>query len=525
MIQRKTQNLAFWRNDFQITDADHEFLYETLVDSPTPLRVQALTQRLIEQRCQIEESRLRNELARGAIYDPKNSYQVGDAVVFPTFDFELATITAVRAGENPEHEPFSVISARFEGQKKERQFAAALSTPHALNRGDGESIVFDATDSLSPQELFSEIGDVVQARLEAHLRGHSDYFVSAGPMWFTTDQMAPVNLGHLNIAEAAIEMRGAPLRTTELFAPTELDSDISEVVRIFSLETALYNDDRFVQVGPRGQHAWYLRRLMPATAFEVPASLRVAPIRYDRSALDVELLQTEWELNDEFTDGGLAEEAPPQVSSTSVLLIYPHLTAGVLPLPPSARAIFPGGSGVCTAVTLVDGRWGTRFPGWVMHEGRYVAGLGDWFKQHKLPVGARIILSRGDAAGEVVVDFKPQRSKREWIRMMQFDGGIRFQIQRQQYNCEYDDHVTLLVLDEGAAEAYRARIAAQNLPLEVLVKQIMPELTRLSPQGTAHVKSLYSAVNVLRRTPPAPIFAALAQLPGVVDTGSGFWSF
>jgi len=525
VIQRKTQNLAFWRNDFQITEADHEFLYETLVDSSSPLRIEALAQSLIAHRCQIEESRLRNELARGAIYDPQNSYQAGDAVVFPAFDFELATITAVRAGENPEHGPFSVITASFASQKQERHFAANLKTPHALNRRAGEDIVFDAADNFSPQELYTEIGDVVRQRLEAHLQGHSDYFVSAGPMWFTTDQMAPVNLGHLNIAEAAIEMRGGPVRTTELFASTELDEEISEVVRIFSLETALYSDSRFVQVGPRGEHAWYLRRLMPAAALETPASLGVTPVSYDRAALDVGLLQTEWELNDEFTEGGLAEEAPPQVSSTSVLLIYPHLTAGVLPLPPTARAIFPGGSGVCTAVTLVDGRWGTRFPGWVMHEGRYVAGLGDWFKQHKLPVGARIIITRGNDPGEVVVDFKPQRSKREWIRMMQFDGGIHFQIQRQQYNCEYDDHVTLLVLDEDAAEAYRARVAAQNLPLEVLVRQIMPELTKLSPQGTAHVKSLYSAVNVVRRTPPAPIFAALARLPGVVDTGSGFWSF
>jgi hypothetical protein len=57
-----------------------------------------------------------------------------------------------------------------------------------------------------------------------------------------------------------------------------------------------------------------------------------------------------------------------------------------------------------------------------------------------------------------------------------------------------------------------------------LVEQIMPELIKLSPQGTAHVKALYSAVNVVRRLPPGPIFAALARLPGATDTGSGSWS-
>ncbi len=37
--------------------------------------------------------------------------------------------------------------------------------------------------------------------------------------------------------------------------------------------------------------------------------------------------------------------------------------------------------------------------------------------------------------------------------------------------------------------------------------QIMPELIKLSPQGTVHAKAIYSGVNIVRRTPPGPIFA------------------
>ena len=33
MIQRKTQNLAYWRDEYQVDEADHEFLYETLIDA------------------------------------------------------------------------------------------------------------------------------------------------------------------------------------------------------------------------------------------------------------------------------------------------------------------------------------------------------------------------------------------------------------------------------------------------------------------------------------------------------------
>ena len=67
-------------------------------------------------------------------------------------------------------------------------------------------------------------------------------------------------------------------------------------------------------------------------------------------------------------------------------------------------------------------------------------------------------------------------------------------------------------------------VELEEYSVEDLVALIMPELVRMSPQSTAHVKSLYSAVNLVRRLPPGPIFAALVQIPGATDTGSGFWS-
>ena len=115
------------------------------------------------------------------------------------------------------------------------------------------------------------------------------------------------------------------------------------------------------------------------------------------------------------TEGGLAEEVPPEAPSATILLTYRHFISGTMPLTPAARAIFPRGSGTATAVTLIDGRWGRRFSVWVVHRGRYVAGLSDWFKQHKLATGALISIDRNDNPTEVLLDFKPQRACREWI--------------------------------------------------------------------------------------------------------------
>ncbi len=524
MIQRQTQDLAYWRDTYEIDESDHEFLYELLVESEEPQRLESLAIALIQRRQDLEESRIRKELTRGLLYDPKETYKIGDRVVFPHFGFRLAEVVSVRPGDNPEYGPFDVITVQFENGEGERMFAANLAAPHALNR-DSDEVIFDAVDLLKPTEILAQVRDALLPRLEAHLREHPDLFVSAGPVWLTTDQMVEVNVGHLNIAEAAIEMNAAPMTTEALLETVELDSDAPESVRIFSLETALHQDERFAQVGEKGRTLWFLRRLMPPEAIEIPSILRYEPVEYDRSALSVELLQTEWELNDEWTEGALAEEPPPSMTSAVVHLIYPHLISGTLPLPAPLRGFFPEGDGFATAVTFIDGRWGNRFPGWVVHEGRYVAGLSNWYKEHKLAVGARITVERGEQPGEVIVDFKPHRPRREWVRTAYIsEGRLTFEMLRHQYSYVFDDHLALLVADEDSVAEYARQIRERGVTLEQLVQEVTPELVKLSPQGVVHVKTLYSAINVVRRCPPGPIFACLAQLPGAVDTGSGYWS-
>lgn len=524
MIQRKTQNLTYWRDEYQVDTVDHEFLYETLADATEPQSLGQLAQAIIRRRCQQEENRIRTELTRGLIFDPYDSYRVDDMVVFPAFEFQVGKVLAVRPGQNPEHGVFEVMTVRFEGASEDRMFAAKLRTPHALNR-NGQQVKFSDEDLLDPGEIYDLVGDAVAARVEKHLVANPKLFVSAGPLWLTTEQMVQVNLGHLNIAEAAIEMTNRPMSTLALLDSIDVDKTSAESVRTFSLETALYADERFAEVGPSGRRAWYLRRMMPAAAIETPSALQVRPIAYQRSGLDVEMVKIEWELNDEWSEGGLTDETPPEAPSVSFMLIFPHLISGTLPLTPATRHLLPLGSGHATEVTLIDGRWGNRIQGWVSSSGRYVAGLGAWYTQHKLPVGARISLERTNTLGEVVIDFRPQRAKRAWVRTAGIQGGrLTFQLNQHQLACDYDDHLAIVVPDTAEIENFRNLLSQRQPTVKQLVEEIMPELTKLSPQGTAHVKTLYSAVNVAMRLPPGPIFAALSQLPGATDTGSGFWS-
>ena len=145
------------------------------------------------------------------------------------------------------------------------------------------------------------------------------------------------------------------------------------------------------------------------------------------------------------------------LTTTTLLLTYPHLVAGTLPLNRHASAILPKGHGERTAVTLIDGRWGNRFQGWVNHAGRYVAGLRPWFEKHKLPAGAFITLERRDESGEIVVDFRPKRMRRESTRFAQPADGSRLDIQlrKQEVACEYDEQ--MIIGDDRNEEILKLR--------------------------------------------------------------------
>jgi len=54
---------------------------------------------------------------------------------------------------------------------------------------------------------------------------------------------------------------------------------------------------------------------------------------------------------------------------------------------------------------------------------------------------------------------------------------------------------------------------------------IFPELAKLNPQGTVHAKTLYSAVNVVRRCPPGPIFNELSTHACFIPMGHGYWTY
>lgn len=518
-MQRKTQTAEYWQN-FTLTSADVDFLHTVMLDAEQPMTSRELALAIIGERCRREETQLRGELSRGTVFQPKKRFQVGEKIIVPAFDFRLGEVIGVRPGQNPEYGAFEVITVDFGPDRRQRDLAAGLAAPHKLNVDTPDLLA--ASDLASPEKLLVTIASPVTAALGAELASQA-VFASFENRWLLRDLLAEVHVGHLNVAEAAIEVRGAPVDTTALVKELDLPAEIKPSILSFSIQSALAADGRFDQVGPGETRRWFLRRLEPLEALELPLPLRYAPVLYDRDQIPVELRQLEWELDDEWTDEIRAEPSTQRanLATTTLFLTYPHLVSGTLPLNKHSRPFFPRGYGERTAVTLIDGRWGQRFHGWVVHAGRYLAGLRGWYEQHKLPAGALITLERRDNSGEIVVDFRPKRMRREWTRRaaMTEANQLDIQLRKQEISCEYDEH--LIIGADKPEELLRLRNlpAYANASLADLAYEIFADLAGLSGSGNVHAKTLYSAVNLVRRCPPGPIFAVLAADARIQSAG------
>lgn len=520
---RPSQNPSYWTTEFQLGQDDIEYLREYLQSRERPALESDLVQTVVEARFRREDQRIRRELARGSVYQPKNAYQVGQSIVFPHLDFAVGAVSAIRPGANPEHGEFDVITVQF-GQGKPRAFAANLTTPHKLNLSAGDDGMTHE-EIVGADQVLERYGREIRQHLRAQLLALRDTpFVHLGRYWSLAGLLAEVHVGHLNIAEAAIDMRGAPLATGEILAELGLPREVPTALAAFSVDLALSQDDRFVDVGTESRE-WFLERLMPDEANAVPRRLQHQSENYDRSVLDVPLLQLEWELDDEWSEGDVTSVSMAKLTRVEIALTYPHRRSGTVPLTQRTLSFFPVREGKRSMITFVDGRWGKRFAGWVVPDGRYVCGLSTWYEEHGIPVGGYIVLERSDKPGEVIVDLKPHRSKREWVRMARVEGNqLKFQLQKHMVACDYDEAMIVAETDTASTDELRRRLYRQELSVFQLVDDLAPQLMGLSTQGTVHAKTVYSAVNLLRRTAPGPIFAALASNPRFQTTGSGEFS-
>jgi hypothetical protein len=511
-----------WLRNFTVTAADVDDITNYLLEKETPMTTRELAVYVIDKRLKAEQAILEARYKNAKIYSPKNNYKVGERLMFSRLEFATAQVVDIRDGNNPAYGDFKVIKVKFDDAKYNKEdgineFAMALTTSHLLSDSDNISPVSQAS-SLKAQDILESSAIEVMGRVLSALRANDDLKQVAG-LWFPKDLVLEFDIGTLHLAEAVLDMMGGgPLTTEQIIEQIGGLGNAAMTLQVFSLNLAMSQDKRFDEVGPSGKILWFLKRMEPEVVQKVPDVLQYRPIDYDEELLTEDMVDLETELDDELT----MIDFFGKITKATTTIIYPHRRAGALPLNAKTRQIFPTARTPRIAVTLIDEIDNERYSGWVVHEHKFVYGLFDYYTKYRLPVGAYVTVRKSDKEGEYFLAHASHKARTEYIPIFNPSAEtIGFENRKRSIGADYDP-LLILGVDDLAAIDQLAK-SFTNKSLVTILRTLIHELSKLSPQNAVHFTTLYSAVNVIRRCPPGPIFAILQANIDFEDVGDYYW--
>lgn len=496
-----------WPN-FSIEPEDLEFLSSYLLEQETPLGPEALAVQLIANRLSRPAPEPAGTVGK-KMYLPKEKYAAGDEVFFPALKNSSGQVSAVRQAGTLNGNPFDVIDVQMQDGTR-REFAAGLPE-HVLNNPPKK----EDKPKIDAAEVAKQHAKQIVPKIVAALKASPEFVYIAG-RWFPKALIVDVNPGQMNVAEAFLDMAaGGPLPTSQLLGQVELPAGVNLKLAEFSLDLALQNDERFDEVGPAGEVAWFLRRLEPEAVRETPIYLRYQGEEIDRSALGEDMLDLEGRLDDELTPWDVQEDTEPKL--LDIPLLYPHWRAGTLPLTLKMGHLFPTAlESPRVRFEFVDTANNERFQGWVVRPERYIYGLRQWYEARGLMPGSLVRVRRGENPGEVLVSTEAHRASKEWVRtaLVGTEGGVVYATLKQQVNSSFDERMMIHLPGElNMLDAAWLRRVGRSANLENILSDTLRDLAKLNTQGHVHATELYSAVNLTLRCPPGQILAQLASNP------------
>ena len=506
-----TINANFWEG-YQISVNDLEDIYNYLLETESPLDKFEITKFLIRQKIAEKERALLVENSnKGAHYLPEKTYSIGDKLIFPAKGQISGEVKSTRSGLNPAYPDLQVIEVEM--STGEHLFFAANLPDHILNNPTPteKNILLDA------DYVFTEYSQSLAEKLSKSLENNPD-LICIARQYFPRALIFDIGIGPLNLCEAVLEMAGGgPFTTAELISQIELPLSNNAKLTEFSMNFALEQDGRFDEVGPAGVTLWFLKRLEPLEVQNPPLTLNFAGSLPDNPDLIPNLTELTALVDDEL------EQYPSDSLKTEVTisLTYPHWRAGTLPLTERNKNIFPTAYETprvkfqfCDFPSL------QKFDGWVVRPNHYIYGLKNWYEQQGVIPGSFITLSKSSTPGEVNIQTHKNKNSRDWIRtvLVGTDGGIVFALLKQVISCTYDERMAIMVPDVNALDHIWASNKFKQ-PIEKVILTIMREIGKLNTQNQIHAQELYSAVNIIRRTPPSTILSVLHSQPWATHLG------
>src|SRR4030065_2257421 len=242
----------YWET-FELKDDDREYIYNYLLEVETPLTSPELLSALVNERIRLEKITIEKQRTSGGdIYIPAHTFHEKQDLVFPALGWQHARVIGVRQGQNPDLGDFQVIQVKFDSQEV-KEFASNIQD-HILNQPQEISI---SESSLDAGLVLSKYGEKLLQIIDSDLT-KNDEFVRIAGKWFSRALLVDINVGHLNLAEAILDMAfGGPLPTKALLEQVGLATNTNSKLVEFSLDHALQEDPRFDEVGPAGEVLWF----------------------------------------------------------------------------------------------------------------------------------------------------------------------------------------------------------------------------------------------------------------------------
>lgn len=501
----------FWEN-IQITDKDLEDIYSFLLETESPLDKFEITKLLIQQKISEQENILLIEASEaGDHYLPEKTYSENDVLVFPAKDSSKGRVVSVRKGINPDYPDLQVIEVEMI-TGVHVSFASNLKA-HKLNN----PLPAEKNYLLDSTHIYNEFGHVISEKVSLALENNPD-LVCIARQYFPRALLFDIGIGPLNLCEAVLEMAGGgPFSTTELMTQIDLPISNNSKLTEFSLNFALEEDGRFDEVGPAGITLWFLKRLEPKEVQNPPFTLEFSG-HIPETPESIHGLN---ELN-RMVDDELEQIIPDLRSDEmTISLSYPHWRAGTLPLTDRNKDIFPTAYETPRVkFEFNDTSSHTKFSGWVVRPNKYIYGLKDWYTQQGVIPGSFVTVKKSPTPGEVIVQTAKNKNSRDWIRtvLIGADGGIVFALLKQVISCTYDERMAIMIPDVSSLDQIWASNKFKQ-PIEKVILIIMREIGKLNLQNQIHAQELYSAVNIIRRTPPSVILSVLHSQPWATHLG------
>ncbi len=519
----QTQTEEFWRDVYEVSDADLDLAANQILEAGRPLAIEALSSTIVLRHYQREREAATLHAKSGNVYQPLGSYQAGQRLLFTECDYKTGRVVEVREGHNRRYGGFNVIKVYFDADSTDAEFASDFPYPHPLNR-PVEELLGKGDDSLSESDIVNAYRELVNAKLEVALQKNHD-FVTFDDLWFLRELLPEMNDYVLNLAEASIDStHHHPVAVREILADMNLQLTASLEAQLFALNLALGRDNRFVNVSLDENPVWYLRALMPAAAFARPEILVPAQRTAGGEYIGSTMLELVEQIGDELD---FLPATAPTTGDTHIELSFPHLYSGTLPASPRIIGALPATRATHIPITLIENRSGQKIDAWLCPAEAYICGLSDWYKKAGICIGAMIGLSQLPDPLTWQISITPIKGKKsEFICSAGIsDGVLTLGNQRTSLEVKVDRNMLIDVPEPAVIAAQMREAESSGLPLSTIVFHVFEELVKkFSKGGSVHAKSVYSAVNLIRRYSAVAVFAELTRRACYDPVGGGFWA-